>query len=54
MKNRYLWGGILLLLIVGGFFIIAPKSATAALLYVERGDVSVNQGQGWQQAEEMV
>lgn len=37
---------------VGAFFLLAPKPATAALLYVDQGTVEVDQGGGWGAAED--
>ncbi len=40
---------IVILALLGiGYFVLAPKAATAAILYVERGQVEVNTGTGWQ------
>ena len=47
---------VVILIILGAvyFLAIAPKPATAAILYVERGQVEVNTGTGWQAgADEM-
>src|SRR5574341_448783 len=41
---------ILAILIGVGYFLLAPPSVTAAILYVESGDVQVNMGKGWQPA----
>ncbi len=41
---------VIILLIAGtAYFLLAPKPATAAILYVESGQVEVNTGKGWQQ-----
>jgi len=45
---------IIAVLVLGGFFLLAPKPATAALLYIEQGNVEINTGDGWiRAADEM-
>ena len=55
MKKLAITGAVILLILIGIYFVfIAPKPATAAILYVERGSVEVNTGSGWQPgADEM-
>ncbi len=48
MKKLIIAIAVILVLLGIGYFIIAPKSATAAILYVESGQVEVNTGSGWQ------
>lgn len=48
MKKLIIIAVIALLLVGTGYFLLAPASATAAVLYVERGQVEVNSGNGWQ------
>ncbi|HLF55029.1 MAG TPA: FecR family protein [Candidatus Nanoarchaeia archaeon] len=48
MKKLIIIAVIVLLIIGTGYFLLAPVSATAAVLYVERGQVEVNSGSGWQ------
>ncbi len=51
MKKLVIGVVIVLVILAGiGYFLLAPPSVTAALLYVESGDVQVNKGTGWQQA----
>jgi len=51
MKKLLIISSIILLIIVAiVFFVVAPKPATAAVLYIERGAVEVNEGDGWETA----
>lgn len=51
MKKLAIGAVVVLVILVGiGYFLLAPPSVTAALLYVESGDVQVNTGSGWQTA----
>jgi len=38
---------LLLILAAGAYFLFAPTSASAAILYIESGNVEVNTGKGW-------
>jgi len=38
---------IIFIIVASGFFLLAPAPATAALLYVNAGQVDVNTGEGW-------
>ncbi len=49
MKKLIVTAVVILIVLTGLYFVfIAPKPATAAILYVERGSVEVNAGAGWQ------
>ena len=49
--NKILIAAVVLALIFGaGFFVLSPPSVSAAIVYVERGDVQVNTGNDWQTA----
>jgi len=39
-----------LILAVVGYFLLAPPSVSAAILYIDSGDVQINTGNGWQTA----
>jgi hypothetical protein len=48
MKKLAIGAVAVLVIIIGiGYFLLAPPPVTAALLYVESGDVQVNTGKGW-------
>ncbi len=55
MKKLAITAIVILVVLTGIYFIfIAPKPATAAILYVESGSVEVDMGKGWQPgADEM-
>ena len=55
MKKLAITAVVVLLVLAGIYFVfIAPKPATAAILYVEKDGVEVNMGSGWQTgADEM-
>src|SRR3990172_6864214 len=49
MKKLVIAAAVILIILGAVYFLaIAPKAATAAILYVERGQVEVNTGTGWQ------
>jgi hypothetical protein len=51
MKKLAIGAVVILVILIGiGYFLLAPPPVTAALLYVESGDVQVNIGKGWIQA----
>ena len=51
MKKVAIAGIVILIIIAAAYFLfIAPKPATAAILYIEQGTVEVNTGKGWQPA----
>jgi len=48
MKKWPIAFGVVILLLVGGYFLVlAPAPATAAILYIDRGQVEINIGRGW-------
>ena len=51
--KKIIIGIIVLAVIAGiGFFLLSPPAVTAAVLYVESGDVQVNTGAGWQAGQD--
>lgn len=51
MKKLVIGAVVVLVILIGiGYFLLAAPPVTAALLYVESGDVQVNTGAGWKQA----
>jgi hypothetical protein len=50
--NKWVIGVIIAVLVLAGvgYFLLAPPSVSAAILYIESGDVQVNTGKGWQTA----
>jgi hypothetical protein len=51
MKKLAIGAVVVLVILIGiGYFLLATPPVTAALLYVESGDVQVNTGSGWQPA----
>ncbi len=52
--KKLISAALIILLITGGFyfFVVAPKPATAAILYVESGNVEVNTGAGWEPGQD--
>ncbi len=48
MKKIVIAGIVVLVLVAIGYFLLAPSAATAAILYVETGQVDVDTGKGWQ------
>ncbi len=55
MKKLAITAIVILVILAGAYFVfIAPKPATAAILYIEKEGVEVNTGSGWQTgADEM-
>lgn len=51
MKQGLIVGIVIIAaLALGGFFLLAPAAATPGLLYIQHGEVEVNQGSGWTKA----
>ncbi len=50
--KKWVIGVIIAVLVLAGvgYFLLAPPSVSAAILYIESGDVQVNTGSGWQTA----
>lgn len=50
--NKFIVGIVILAVLIGGayYVLLVPKAPTAAILYIDRGNVEVDIGGGWQKA----